>query len=63
MYVLDVVHILLSEIQKGPLRCLDKLIALSKNAEDGVEWPLASAYMLCLYKSHWLYVSDQKLGT
>ena len=37
MYVLDVVHILLSEIQKGPLRCLDKLIALSKNAEDGVK--------------------------
>ena len=36
MYILDVVYILLSEIQKGPLGCPDKLIALSKNVEDEV---------------------------
>jgi len=29
--------------------------------EDGSEQPSASAYVLCLYKSHGLYILDQKL--
>ena len=36
---------------------------LSKNAEDKVEQPSASAYVLCLYKSHWLHILDLKLRT
>ena len=34
---------------------------LSKNVEDGSEW--SSAYVLCLYKSHGSYISDQGLGS
>jgi len=53
------VHTLLSEIQKGNLRNLElSSFALSKNAEDGTEQSLASAYMLCLYILHWLYILD-----
>ena len=28
---------------------------LSENIKVRVEWPLTSAYVLYLYKSHWLY--------
>jgi len=49
----DVVHILLSKIQKGNFRCSrTKWFTLSKNMEDRVGWSLALAYMLCLYKLH-----------
>ena len=34
---------------------------LFKNVEVGVEWSLASMYVLHLYKLHWLYISDQEL--
>jgi len=32
---------------------------LSQNMEVRAEWSLALAYMLYLYKSHWLHISDQ----
>ena len=64
LLVLDTVHTLLSKIWKRNIRCSrTKWFALSENTKDKIEWPLASAYMLYLYKSHWSYILDQKLTT
>jgi len=60
---LKVVHTLLSETWKEDLGCFrTKWFALSKNTEDRAEWPLALAYVLYLYKLHWLHILDQELG-
>jgi len=60
--LLDVIHTLFiwdPEEHLGSPK-LSKYI-LSENIEGGLEWSLASAYVLCLYKSHRLYILDWKL--
>ena len=57
--MLDIVHTSLSEIQKGYFGSSElSNFVLSKNTKDRAEWLLASAYVLYLYKSHWLHISD-----
>jgi len=36
---------------------------LSENIEDRIEWSLASAYILYLYKLYWSYIWDWEIGT
>jgi len=53
LLLLDTIHILLSKIWKGYLKHSElSNFVLSENAEDGIEQPLVSAYMLYLYESH-----------
>ena len=51
-------HLVIQDL-KGHLRS-PKLVSyvLSENVEDGLEWPLTSAHILCPYKSHRLYISN-----
>jgi len=49
----------LAKIQKGYLRSPElSNFVLYKNAENGVEQPLASVYILYLYKSYVLHILD-----
>jgi len=57
--VLDIVHTLLSEIWEEHLGSSElSNFALSENAENGAGCPLASAYMLHLYESYRLHISN-----
>jgi len=58
-FLLDIVYILLFKIWKEYLRSPElSNYALSKNVKSRSEQPLASAYILYLYKLYRLYILD-----
>ena len=59
--MLDTVHILLSEKWKSILE-VQNSYTLSENMKDMLEQSLALAYVLYLYESYRLHISDQRLG-
>jgi len=61
--VLNLVHTLWSKIQKRYLRSLElSSFALSENVEDRAKWPLASTYVLYLYRLYGSYIFGLETG-